>query len=167
MHPDTTDFQDFDPTSRIWIFQSVQPLTEEDSRIIRLTFDAFVSNWTAHQQALKASFSLQFDHFLIVSIDARGNHATGCSLDALHQQVAATGVQIGKDFFDRLHIPIIENDQITFLTRKEIKTALEEGRLNSDSRMLDQTIQQIGEWTSRWMTTIRSSWVRTVVPQIQ
>ncbi len=160
----TSPFNGFDPSSRIWLFQTIEPLSKEDQKVIRQLLDTFISGWTAHQQSLQAAFNLYLDHFLVVSVDAQGNHATGCSLDALHQHVASIGNQIGKDLFNRLHIPVFLEDGIVFYTKKELKTRLHEGIICSDSLILDQTIQQIGEWRNMWITPIKSSWIRSMIP---
>lgn len=161
---DTSPFQDFDESSRIWIFQTVEPLSSEHLHLIRQEFDRFLSNWTAHQQSLKAAFNLYFDHFLVVSVDALGNHATGCSLDSLHQQVASVGTKTGKDFFNRLHIPVLLENEVVFLTKKELRSKLAEGALLPDSLILDQTIQRMADWKNNWITPLASSWIRTIIP---
>lgn len=161
---DTSPFLGFDGTSKIWLFQTVEALSPEDQQAIRHAFDIFISTWTAHQQSLKAAYNVYFDHFLVISVDAKGNHATGCSLDSLHQQVASVGNKIGKDFFNRLHIPVLLEDDLIFITKKELKTKLADGTLFSDSLILDQTIQQIGEWKSKWVKPIESSWIKSMIP---
>lgn len=161
---DTSPFQNFEGSSRIWLFQTVDPLSSDDQQLIRQEFDSFISNWTAHQQSLKAAYCLYFDHFLVVSVDAQGNHATGCSLDALHQHVASVGSKTGKDFFNRLHIPVLLEDGLVFLTKKELKSKLAEGTLLPDALILDQTIQRIDEWRIHWTTQIDSSWIKSIIP---
>ncbi len=157
---DTSPFDTFSPQSRVWIFQTTQALSAEEVQTIQLQLTTFMKEWTAHQMQLTASFGIYFQHFLVISIDQKGNHATGCSLDALHQKIASLGETLGKDFFDRLSIPVWKGDQISFQSKKSILQGLASGELTPDTRILDQTIQVLGEWKDRWITPISRSWIK-------
>ncbi|MCF8237817.1 MAG: hypothetical protein K9I85_06650 [Saprospiraceae bacterium] len=157
---DTTPFKDFAPQSRTWIFQTTEHLSPADLQVINDRLTAFMEEWTAHQMQLTATFGIYFQHILVISIDQEGHHATGCSLDSLHQTIAALGQQLCKDFFDRLSIPLLINDEITFRSKKAILRDLASGELKSDTLMLDQTIQQLDAWKERWVVPISASWIK-------
>ncbi len=119
-----------------------------------------MQEWTAHQMQLTATFGIYFQHILVISIDQGGHHATGCSLDSLHQTIAGLGQAIGKDFFDRLSIPLLINEDITFQSKKSILNGMSTGTLAKDTLMLDQTIQQLGDWKENWIVPISASWIK-------
>jgi len=50
-------FDQLPDDSRIWIFQSDRLLSEEDIEAINPILNYFISDWTAHQQTLRASFT--------------------------------------------------------------------------------------------------------------
>ena len=159
---DTSPFEDFSPQSRVWLFQTTEALSPDEVQTARLQLTAFMKEWTAHQMHLTASFGIYFQHFLVISIDQKGNHATGCSLDALHQKIASLGQVLGKDFFNRLSIPVWTGGEVTFQSKKSIRQHLASGSLTEDTIIFDQTIQVLGRWKEEWMTPIRHSWIKAL-----
>jgi hypothetical protein len=67
---------------------------------------------------------------------------------------------VGKDFFDRLSIPLLIDEEITFRSKKAILRDLSSGELTPDTLMLDQTIQRLDVWKERWIVPISASWIK-------
>src|ERR1043165_8697790 len=67
--------------ARIWIYQANRKLSEQEISSISDRAKEFLENWTAHDNALRASFQLLYGYFLIIMIDKNYEQASGCSID--------------------------------------------------------------------------------------
>lgn len=152
-------FATLPPESRVWIFQTKDVLTQSE---VALTVDRmrdFLSGWKAHQAPLKADCTLLLSHFLIVVADGSFNPVSGCAGDALYRRVQVLGEEIDKDFFDRLNYPIIHQGSLTFLSRNALKEALGNGSLSTKDLFLDNSVDNLGAWRTRWCIPLSESWL--------
>ena len=75
-------FEEMSPNSRVWIYQADRQLSNQEVSLIEDSSKQFLSEWAAHGNALKSSFSVFHDKFLVISVDENYNSASGCSIDA-------------------------------------------------------------------------------------
>src|SRR3954466_10284215 len=67
--------------SRIWIYQSNRTFSGQEISVIEERAKQFLETWTAHDNALRASFEIRYNHFLLIMIDKNYAQASGCSID--------------------------------------------------------------------------------------
>ena len=68
-------------SARVWIYQADRALKYQESRFIEKNAKAFCEQWAAHGVALKSSFKILHNRFLILAVDEQANMASGCSID--------------------------------------------------------------------------------------
>ena len=72
------------PESRMWFYGLEQPLTDEQSKVLRGLMDDFVGQWKAHGARLAAAYRIIGSQCLIIAVDERQQQATGCSICLLY-----------------------------------------------------------------------------------
>ena len=138
-------FDQLPDDSRIWIFQSDRLLSEEDIEAINPILNYFISDWTAHQQTLRASFTFLHNHFLIIGVDENMAVASGCSLDKVFHVVRACGQKINTDFLNRLRIAEMTHHTITLHTEPLM--------------IFSNIIETKSEMKNNWLIPIEKSWL--------
>ena len=68
--------------ARVWIYATNRHLSDKEVIAIEQELIAFLTQWTAHQQALEASFSIPYNNFIVIGLNENKNLASGCSIDA-------------------------------------------------------------------------------------
>ena len=152
-------FASLSPDSRVWIFQTMEALTDSEMSYALESMRDFLYGWKAHQAPLKADCDLLLSHFLVVAADESFNPVSGCAGDALHRKVQQLGEELGKDFFDRLNYPILHQGALAFFTRSSLKKALEDGSLIIEDLFLDNSVGHLGAWRTRWCIPLSESWL--------
>lgn len=134
------------PASRIWIYQSDRKFTEEEEALLNNASLAFIQNWAAHGKGLKASFNIEHGFFLIIAVDESTVAASGCSIDTQTRFVKDLGTQLGIDFFQRLNVVLIKENNINLYSLSELKqdTSLYHGALYFDNTIT--SIQEMNQW---------------------
>lgn len=157
-------FEGFPPQSRIWIFQSPQPFSDTDKRKTLEILHGFLPQWKAHQQPVTGAAKLLFDHFLVVLADESVTAVSGCSGDSLHQMVRSIASETQLDLFNRVAVPVLRDEVISFWSRKELTSAVRDGRLPEDLTIFNQTVASLGEWIQYWLIPFNQSWLQRSRP---
>jgi hypothetical protein len=102
-------FPTFNPQSKVWIYTANRVLTESEQKFINDEMKIFTKSWVAHGSGLKADGVLEYNQFIILSVDESDIDASGCSIDSSVKFIKAIGKELSVDFFDRLNL-VIEKD---------------------------------------------------------
>jgi hypothetical protein len=96
--------------NRIWIYQSVRPLTATEVELAVREANDFTQSWVSHATPLTANAKMMHDRFLILSVDETAYKASGCSIDKSLRFVVALQDKIGTDFLNRLNFSYYDKD---------------------------------------------------------
>src|SRR5688500_2176940 len=119
-------FQTLHDQSRIWIFQSSRKFNSRETKIISDALSAFTEGWLVHGSAMKASFDIRFDQFIILAADEQANAASGCSIDDSVRTLKKLGEELNIDFFDRTKVAFKNQDEVITIPISDLKKKLEE-----------------------------------------
>lgn len=158
--------QELPDNSRLWIFQSSRPLDAEERKILLDMTGSFLSQWTAHQQQLKAGCDLLDGLFLLIAVDEQYTGASGCSLDKLHQFVKEAGRQLSIDLLGRLNVAVLQDDAPSWrqIRLPELEKMLSTGAVSGDERVADVNIQTLGEFRAGFKKRIQETWLNRYLP---
>jgi hypothetical protein len=150
--------------SRLWIYQSNRPFSEEEQQQISIGLKAFCQQWNAHQQPLNSSFDIRYDRFIILSVDEGLHAASGCSIDSSVAVIRQIAEQFGVDMFNRLEQGLLADERVEVMRLPEIKKVLAEGTLSEDTKVFNNLVKDIAEFKSGWIVPITDSWLSRFVP---
>lgn len=119
---------------------------------------AFVQQWTAHENKLKASFSLAEGCVFLVEVDESVYGASGCSIDKLLRFIKGLEEKFRVKLLDRFLIPIEENGRFSVKSKEEILAGLRSGQYQADTLILNTAISDSNE-QSGWKQSLKNSWL--------
>ena len=100
----------FNPDSKLWIFQSMDPLDKEEIIIISKSINQFLVSWRSHGKQIKSTSFVIKSHFIFVLVDSNFHEASGCSIDSLFKKIKELGNCLNKDFLKRNFISFQEKN---------------------------------------------------------
>lgn len=151
-------FDELSDKSRIWIFQSGQPLIGKAEQITQEA-DAFLQQWAAHGSQLKASCHVAYNHFLIIAIDEDFNMASGCSIDSMTRFVQELAKKHDVELFDRTKLAFNKEGEIVLVEMNKMKTLVAEGFFTSETLFFNNNIQTKAQLNSEWLVKPEESWL--------
>lgn len=147
------------PNARIWIYQCNRFLTESEELAIAARLTEFATNWTAHQQALRAEAFVQYGLFLIFAVDENLNDASGCSIDKSVHLLQGLEKEFNIQVFDRFNLSYRdEQGQLQVCNRTGFEQLIQEGRICSSTPVFNNLIQTYGELERGWEIPLKNSW---------
>ena len=158
-------FDNIPDHSRIWIYQSNRKLTEQEKQVASARLKEFCESWTAHQQVLKTSFTIEHDQFIILAADEDCHQPSGCSIDTSVRALKELQSQIGVDFFDRTRVAFLVDGQVVTQPLARLKGIFESGELAAGSLTFDNLVPSRGDLSARWKSPVEKTWLAKYLPK--
>lgn len=114
-------FPNFNPNSKVWIYNSDRILKLAEQKIIKNELTKFVSSWKAHNLKLRADAILEHNYFIILAVDEYDIKASGCSIDTSVKFIKSLEEKINVNFFNRLNLVIEKQDEYNLVHISDIK----------------------------------------------
>jgi hypothetical protein len=159
-----THFQQMPNHSRVWIFQSSRPWTNEEKSILEESLNTFLNSWTAHGSNLMTSYELPYNQFIVIALDEDIHSATGCSIDKSFDLIKTLGAKLNVDFFNRMLIAFWEEQKGVFLVHSsKIKEEVEKGRIGANTLTFNNLVNNLEQYRNFWKTPMSNTWLKKYI----
>lgn len=148
----------FSENSRVWIYQANRELSQAETQQIQQQLDEFTSAWTAHNHQLKAKAEIRYRQFIILMVDEAQAGASGCSIDKSVNFMKLLEQQYSITLLDRFIIAYREGNNIISVNRNGFEQLIKQGKVNPDTIVYNNLVQNIAELQTRWETPLKNSW---------
>lgn len=138
-------FEELPDHGRAWVFPASRTLTEEEADAFLGAVDDFLTTWMAHGAPLKSGRELVDDQFLLVGVDVDAESPSGCSIDALVNQLRALGADLGVAVVDHAPVWFRAGGEVRSVSRADFRALVKEGAIGPDVRVFDTTLTSIGQ----------------------
>ena len=156
-------FPSFPEQSKVWVYQSGRELTDEEVSAVDRTLAQFTQQWTAHQQALKATSAVLFKRFVVLVVDETMAGASGCSIDKSVHFMKELGNALQTDFFDRMTFAFMNGEQVETAASGSFAQKYQSGELNDETVVFNNLVSNLGELRSNWQVRLGESWHKRFV----
>ena len=106
--------------SRVWVYQSNRPFSENEKVQLTEPFKVFVDSWAAHGSKLVADATIIGDYFVVLAVDEKTAMASGCSIDSSVKFIKTIGQQFNIDFFNRLKLVVQNNEETKMISFSDL-----------------------------------------------
>ncbi|AZQ62381.1 ABC transporter ATPase [Flammeovirga pectinis] len=146
--------------SKIWIYQSNRAFSDQEVDLIKQTLLPFIESWNAHGSDLNASFDIQFNQFIIITVDENAHSASGCSIDKCVGVVKQIEELLNVSLFERTNVAYLVNDKVSTFKLSEAKAMIANETITNTTKIFDNTIQSLGDYKKRWIIEADQSWLK-------
>ena len=152
--------EDFDNSSRVWIYQSNRLLTMSEALRLEEYLEQFVGEWKSHGQKVKGFGTLFFGQFIILMADETASGVSGCSTDSsvrfIQQMEKAFGIQL----LDRQLLAFWHKSKVQTLPLSQIPYALEHQFINADTLYFNNLADTKIKLLNEWLLPLKDSWLK-------
>ncbi len=106
--------------SRVWVYQSNRPFSENEKDQLTEVFKVFVDSWAAHGSKLVADATIIGDYFVVLAVDEKTAMASGCSIDSSVKFIKTIGQQFNIDFFNRLKLVVQKENETKMISFSDL-----------------------------------------------
>jgi hypothetical protein len=150
---------DFDPASRVWVYQSSRLFTISEALQIEEMIDQFSHNWNSHGVPVKAAAHLFFGQFVVLMADETATGVSGCSTDSSVRLIKEIEKLFGVNMFDRMALAFIRISKVEILPMPQLKYAVEQGFIIADTLFFNNVVLTKEELENKWIIPAKDSWL--------
>lgn len=150
---------DFNPLSRVWIYQSSRHFLISESVEITNMLQQFVAQWNSHGDNVKGFGELFFNQFIILMADESATGVSGCSTDSSVRLIKEIETRFNVNLFDRQMLAFIIKDKVQLLPLGQLKYAADNHFISANTIYFNNLLQTKRELESIWMIPIKDSWL--------
>jgi hypothetical protein len=149
--------------ARVWVYQSNTLLSEEEIRAIKIKGAAFIESWAAHGAALKASFDILYDRFIIIGVDEKQAQASGCSIDKSVGFMKALEQEFNLQLFDRMQVAYRKQQEIEVCGLAQFEKLAQQGVVTPSTMVFNNMITTKAAFDTEWEVPLQQSWQKRVL----
>jgi hypothetical protein len=158
-------FENLPDASRVWVFGSDRPLTEEGTTALLKGVETHLTNWKAHGAPLTVGSQFRDKRFLVVGVDQSTAGATGCSIDGLFRVLQELEKQIGANMLGGGRVFYRgQAGTVQSTSRDEIPALVTSGAITKDTVVFDTSITDLGAFRSGFEKRAKESWIKDLMP---
>jgi len=151
----------FPDESRVWVYLADRPFNDEDIMPANEEIEAFCDQWTSHNRELKAIGGIMHDQFVVLVVDETKASTSGCSIDKSLVFVKNMEHKYGRRLLDRNLVAYLDDrEQIHIIPLNELKEAVQQGKLNQETRVFDNLVATRKDYISKWVVPLGQSWMK-------
>jgi hypothetical protein len=150
---------DFDPASRVWIYQSSRIFSIGEALEIEDMLKEFVEKWQSHGAKVKGYANLLFGQFIVIMADETAAGVSGCSTDSSVRLIKVIEEKFQVEMFDRQNLAFIVKDKVQLLPLSQLKYAVENSFIDGDTLYFNNLVQTKDELENNWMIPVKRSWI--------
>lgn len=151
-------FETLPDSSRVWIYQSNRPFSEQEVQEISHKLESFVNQWTAHGAELQASFEIKYNRFITLALDQKMNMATGCSIDASVQFIQDLEKEYQVDLLDKMNVSYKQGEHIAYKNLSDFRKMAKEKAVSPRTIVFNNLVNNKAEYLSEWEVPASDSW---------
>jgi hypothetical protein len=151
-------------TSRIWIFQANRPFSVNELVRVEETLRLFTNEWSAHGAPLKTSFTVKYDHFIILAADETHESPSGCSIDSSVRVLKSLEKELEVQLFDRNLIAFKSGSAVELIPLQKLKQKFHEGTLNDQTLTFNNVVSTKSALEQEWLVPAGQTWLKRYIP---
>ena len=151
-------FDDLPDHSRIWIYQSSRPFTEDEIESVRPQLASFLEKWVAHGQDLHAGFEIKYNRFIVIGINQNLHSASGCSIDASVHFIQQLEKEYTIDLLDKMNVTFKQGPYIAYKPLADFRKMVKNKSVSGDTIVFNNLVNTKEEYVSYWEVPMSESW---------
>ena len=157
-------FDTLPDASRVWIFGSNRPLSEEGTTTLLKGVDEHLADWKAHGEPLTVGSQFRDERFLVVAVDQSTAGASGCSIDGLFRVLQRLEPQIGASLVGGGRVFYRDNHgEVQSATRNDLASLAASGAITKDTVVFDTSLTDLGAFRAGFEKRAKESWVKELI----
>lgn len=157
------EYTNYPNDAMAWVYQADRFFTEEEKQVIKTRISEFINQWDSHGSLVKGTFTLKHDAFIVIFADGEGHPLCGRAQTASITLIKELEKELNIKLMDRMIQSYKDNDQVKLIKLAELKKLYQEGIINDETVVFDNTVINKKDFDSRWETPLKDSWHKRFV----
>lgn len=155
----TKTLADYNPNSRVWIYQADKTLSNGEVDIIDSHIQPFAKTWNHHGQNLKSYAGVLYNMFIIFVVDETNAEVGGCGIDSSVHLVQKISSEMNIEFFNRLAVSFFDKEnKVQCFSKNEFTTLVNEDVFSKETLVFNNQVKTLDALNNNWIVPFKDSW---------
>ena len=145
-------------SSRVWVYQSDSPFSDEQCLVIEHKLQEFLATWNYHGVDLQAAGEVINNQFIVLFVDEQVQGAGGCSIDKSVALIKSIEKDFGVDLMNRMNIAYKDSGKIQVKRMSDFQSDIKLGLIDESTTVYNNLVQTKGEFIASWEGPLKDSW---------
>ncbi|GAB4248355.1 MAG: hypothetical protein Kow0079_00480 [Vicingaceae bacterium] len=160
------DYRFFPDESKVWVYTSNKPFDEDDINYLNVRLDEFIDSWESHGKLLKATYTIEYNHFIILFVDEEGDRMCGRAQDAQVKLMKEIEQELEIELLNRLNLPYKVGDKVEVVDMNIFTQKLQKGEINENTIVFNNMITRKLEFDNNWEVPLKDSWHKQLMETV-
>lgn len=156
--------EDFNPTSRVWVYQSNRMFFLSEALQIEGLLEDFTANWQTHGTPVKGYANLLFGQFVVFMADETAAGVSGCSTDSSVRVIKEIEKLFKVNMFDRTTLAFIRKEKVEMIPLNQFSPAMNSGLIGPETLYFNNLVATKNDLLHNWIIPIKDSWLAKKFP---
>ncbi len=161
--PSYTTDTNLPPSTRVWIYQSSRPFSQDELPKLTSDIRQFAHNWVSHNRQLQAHADILYNQFVVLMVDESTAGASGCSIDKSVHFMQQLEQHYQTNLFDRMTFAWKDGNEVRTASSTEFAELYQQGAINDQTLVFDNLVKTKGELEEKWLKPLNESWHKRFV----
>lgn len=152
------EFNTMPASSRVWIYLSDTLLSDKQVSELEEKLTHFCTKWTRHGEALKSSFLIKHNRFIILAVDESYQEISGCAINKSIKLMKDLEEEYYLQLMNRLNMAYITNEEISVVDFNEFKELAKQNSINADTLVFNNLVETKAAFEKEWQIPASQSW---------
>ncbi len=150
--------KDYNPNSRIWIYQADKILSNGEVDKIESHIKPFAATWNHHGQNLKSYAAVLYNLFIVFVVDETNAEVGGCGIDGSVHLVQKISSEMNIDFFNRLAVSYFKNEEVLCADKNSFVEIVSKADFSEETLVFNNQVKTLKELDNNWIVAFKNSW---------
>jgi len=151
-------FSELPNTSKVWVYQAKEPLTNKLKEAILAIGTDFINSWESHGNSIPSSIDIFHNQFVLITADDCGEGLCGRAKDAQIRLIQQLENQLKIVLTDRMLTAYKKNNTVISLNFNELKTLVKNNKISAETIVFNNLIETKEDFITNWETPAKNSW---------
>ena len=157
--------KDLSSFTKVWIYQCDKFFSPEQVNTFNELALTFKENWMSHGNPVNGTIELFHDRFIVLFVDEKEEQSCGRAVDASVRFMKELEQELGVKLLDRMLVAYRDANKIKSCSLSEFEKLIEQGKVNANTIVFNNTIHSISEFENSWEVPISKSWHARLLAQ--
>ncbi len=151
--------EDFSEASRVWVYQSNRPFTEEEEKGIRRQLAFYTKNWMSHNRPVKGWATVIFDQFILLMADDTMDRLCGSAVDGSIRFIQDLEAQYGLELMNRMNLGFVKENALLIFPLDEVENRVADRTITGETLFFNNAITTKHQLLNGWILPVNKSFL--------
>jgi len=156
-------FNEIPSHSKLWIFPSSRKFYPTEIPDIKKQIENFLSKWKNQGEELKCAYLLNYDRFIIITVDTSNTNLTLETHDLLATFIQQLEKKLNVILLDKINVCYKQGDFVQYKDIKDFKQLIKNKGVSKKTTVFNNMITSKDELKNHWEINIMVSWLSHLI----